>query len=105
MEMPKEASMDLIEKLSPPMKAIRDKSPFEYDKFMIKDKVKRIKKGPVMVENGAWYDGEWNEETNERDGKGLQVWPNGNFYEGNWRNGKFNGKGRLIHANGEVYNG
>jgi len=26
-------------------------------------------------------------------------------YEGNWKNGKSNGKGRLIHFDGDVYEG
>ena len=106
MEEPKEVSMDLLSKLSPVVKATRDKiGPFEYDEFPIQDTVKRIKKDPVMLENGAWYEGEWNEETNERDGKGVQVWPDSSIYEGNRCNGEANGKGRLIKADGNVYNG
>ena len=71
MEKPKEI-VDLLSKLLPTVKDIRDKmGPFKYDKFSIRDKVKRIKKDTVMLENGAWYDGEWNEETNVRDGKGI----------------------------------
>lgn len=43
--------------------------------------------------------------TNEREGRGRQIWPDGSFYEGFWRNDKANGKGRLIHADGDVYEG
>ena len=57
------------------------------------------------LENGAMYEGEWNESTNKRDGKGSQVWADGSLYEGYWKNDKANGKGRLIHADGDVYEG
>lgn len=57
------------------------------------------------LENGARYEGEWNTTTNEREGKGIQVWADGSMYEGTWKNSKANGKGRLIHADGDVYEG
>lgn len=33
------------------------------------------------------------------------MWPDSSRYEGNWRNDKANGKGKLIHADGDVYDG
>lgn len=35
------------------------------------DGVKRIKRALITLENGARYEGEWNEVTNQRDGKGY----------------------------------
>ncbi len=33
------------------------------------------------------------------------MWPDGSIYEVYWKNDKANGKGRLIHADGDVYLG
>ena len=68
------------------------------------DDIKVFKRGPVELDNGAIYTGEWN-ENNQRHGKGTQVWTDGSKYEGYWRFDKANGKGRLIHADGDVYVG
>jgi hypothetical protein len=38
-----------------------------------------------------------------RHGLGVQLWPDGSKYEGMWKDGKFNGKGRMTHANGDIY--
>jgi hypothetical protein len=43
--------------------------------------------------------------SNTREGRGKQIWPDGSLYEGFWRNDKANGKGRLIHSDGDVYEG
>lgn len=59
----------------------------------------------VVLENGARYEGQWNVETNQRDGKGVQIWADGSIYEGYWKNDKANGRGRLIHADKDVYEG
>ena len=37
-----------------------------------------------------------------RDGRGVQIWLDGSRYEGYWKNNKANGRGRLIHADGDV---
>lgn len=66
-----------------------------------------IEKGPIKLENGSVYFGQWR-KTTQRDiiwGKGMQIWPDGAKYEGYWENGKASGKGRLIHADGDVYTG
>jgi len=62
------------------------------------------KRGPVELDNGAIYTGEWN-EANQRHGSGAQMWTDGSKYEGAWSYDKANGKGRLIHADGDVYIG
>ena len=38
-----------------------------------------------------------------RWGRGKQYWPDGSIYEGYWSNHTANGKGRLIHADGDAY--
>lgn len=43
--------------------------------------------------------------TGERDGVGMQFWPDGSKYEGMWRHDKASGHGRMTHANGDVYEG
>lgn len=51
------------------------------------------------------YKGQWNKRTGEREGVGLQTWPDGSKYEGFWHKGLTNGKGRMTHANGDIYEG
>ena len=46
-----------------------------------------------------------NKKTKQRDGCGVQLWPDGSKYEGMWRNDKACGKGRMTHANGDIYEG
>ena len=62
------------------------------------------RRGPVELENGAIYIGEWN-ESQQRHGRGEQMGRDGSKYEGSWSFDKASGKGRLIHANGDVYTG
>jgi hypothetical protein len=69
-----------------------------------KDKSKLITKTLVVLDNGAEYTGEWNQEK-QKEGKGVQTWVDGSIYEGYWRKDKANGRGRLIHADGDVYTG
>jgi hypothetical protein len=64
----------------------------------------RLRRGPVEMENGAIYTGEWNND-NQRHGVGVQVWNDGSRYEGIWKHDKACGRGRLIHADGDVYEG
>jgi hypothetical protein len=62
-------------------------------------------KDQVQLENGARYQGEWLLGTQVRQGTGIQIWPDGSMYEGWWVDNKANGKGRLIHADGDIYDG
>lgn len=55
------------------------------------------------IEHGAWYDGEISNETDQREGFGIQVWKSGALYEGEWKNDVQQGKGRLIYEDGEWY--
>ena len=63
-----------------------------------------IKKGPVELDNGCFYMGEWNVDC-QREGRGVQIWRDGSKYEGHWKNDQVNGYGRLIHSTGESYTG
>jgi len=46
--------------------------------------------------NGFVYQGEWSIITNQRDGRGVQIWPNGSRYDGWWLNDSASGYGRLV---------
>ncbi len=41
----------------------------------------------------------------KRNGRGKQYWPDGTYYDGYWESDKANGPGRIIHNDGEVYDG
>lgn len=88
----------IVESISKKLGPFKFKSPEDTS-------VPREQREAVLFKNGAKYEGEWNPETNQRDGKGVQVWGDGSKYEGYWRNDKANGQGRLIHADGDVYEG
>lgn len=38
-------------------------------------------------------------------GCGRQYWQNGTFYEGYWVYNMFEGRGRLVHNDGNIYEG
>jgi len=48
------------------------------------------------------YKGKINKETLKKDGFGMQVFPDGTIFEGFFKNGRKNGKGRLLTHKGEV---
>ena len=80
--------------------------PLEHQEMNYRDQME-IKKnmGPYKMRNGSVYQGQWDENLKNRMGFGIQVWPDGSIYEGQWRNNKISGKGRLIHADGDMYEG
>ena len=54
------------------MQEIKEKlGPFNYEPGPSDDGVKRKKRALITLENGARYEGEWNESTNKRDGRGY----------------------------------
>ena len=71
----------------------------------LNDNIIVTKRQPVEFDNKAIYYGEWNVATNQRHGRGIQVWIDGSRYEGYWKNDKANIKGRLYHADGDIYEG
>ena len=46
-----------------------------------------------------------NKKKKERHGFGILIWPDGSKYVGYWKHDKANGKGRLIHSEGDIYEG
>ena len=59
----------------------------------------------IEYSNGCQYYGEWNEAKNQKEGRGIQKWPEGPTYYGYFKEDKANGKGKLIFKEGEVYEG
>ena len=57
------------------------------------------------MEDGSIFQGEWDTKTNLRDGKGIIIWKNGARYDGFFLKGKANCYGRIIHADGDIYEG
>jgi len=52
---------------------------------------------------GAKYEGQWLGQ--ERDGFGVQQWPDGAAYEGQWQKDCAAGQGLFRHSNGDIYIG
>ena len=71
----------------------------------LNDNVNVVRKPPVEYENKSIYFGEWNIESDQRHGRGIQCWLDGSRYEGYWKNDKANVKGMLYHADGDIYEG
>jgi hypothetical protein len=67
------------------------------------DKVERVSRGPIELSNKAVYIGEWNQRS-ERDGYGMQIWPDSTLYEGYWKADTVL-RGRFIYENGDAYDG
>lgn len=63
-----------------------------------------VNKGPIELENGAVYIGQWN-RNGFREGIGTQIWKDGSKFTGYWRNDNAHGRGRLIHQDGDCYEG
>ena len=70
----------------------------------LKDGVKVLLKPSQLCENGTIYSGEWDEEGN-RHGRGVQIYPDGSKYYGYWIKNAVNKKGKLVHKEGDVYEG
>ena len=71
------------------------------EEFASLDLVSRL---PYKFDNGDIYNGQWNKD-GLREGRGTLVWQDGSKYIGYWTNDQKNRKGRLIYANGDVYEG
>ena len=79
----------------------------KHGKFVIIQNVENeslITRGPLMMDNGAIYVGQWS-DSELREGLGSQYWENGSFFTGYWHNDMAHGKGRLVHAEGSMYQG
>lgn len=65
----------------------------------------RVRKEKEEVEDGAFYEGEWNQD-GEKDGHGVQDWVDGERYEGKWSDGKMNDTdGVMTWPDGDKYVG
>jgi hypothetical protein len=69
------------------------------------DDVIVVLREPVEYENKSIYYGEWCRKTQQRHGRGFMLWADGSKYEGYWKNDKASVRGKLFHANGDVYEG
>ena len=49
------------------------------------------------------YEGQWKED--KSCGKGKLIHADGDMYEGDWEDDKANGKGVYVHVNGAKYQG
>ena len=78
--------------------------PFNYSLYNFETTEKIIDKPPMKSDMNSVYVGQWNEK-GQRNGKGIQYWPDGSKYEGYWKNDMANGYGRLIHLDGDSYIG
>ena len=57
------------------------------------------------LDNGVYYFGQWNKETDKREGRGVAVYSDGSFYEGLWINDLRSWVGRITYPNGNAYQG
>lgn len=58
--------------------------------------------------SGKFYNGGWNQTTSKEDSKngdGYEFVPEKYFYRGSFGNGRRNGLGIMISANGSIYKG
>ena len=58
-----------------------------------------------LIAHKTFYKGEWIKETKIRQGHGRLVHADGSVYEGTFTFNKPSGKGRMIFASGDVYEG
>ena len=57
-------------------------------------------------EESAIYSGQMLKDSpNIKQGYGIMRWPDGTVYEGLWENNLYNGRGKLYHASGDLYEG
>ena len=66
---------------------------------------KREMRDILQMEDGSVYQGEWDIDSNQRDGRGVLIWPDGSRYEGHWKDDLMNGYGRLVKAQNTIYEG
>ena len=61
----------------------------------------------VDIQKGRMYHGQWKADKFKSTWEGLGTikFPDGSKYQGMTKNGKFHGKGRMTHSNGDIYQG
>ena len=59
--------------------------------------------GKWVYTDKTTYEGEWVQT--QKQGKGIETWPNGYIYNGEFKNSVWNGQGTLTFPNGATYEG
>mgnify|MGYP006119916713 CR=1 FL=1 len=49
------------------------------------------------------YKGQWKKDQKTWEGIGTIIFPDGSTYQGMTKSGQFSGKGRMTHANSDIY--
>ena len=76
-------------------------SPFNYSPIPFLDLHKRSFRPLRRIATGDYYEGQWSEITEKRDGFGYCISSEAGFlYEGYWVDGNQHGQGRIIMENG-----
>ncbi|CDW87368.1 mitogen-activated protein kinase 16 [Stylonychia lemnae] len=60
---------------------------------------------PLIKYDFVMYQGEYDQFTNQKDGRGRAIHRDGTVYDGLWKNDLRNGYGRVIKSNGDYYIG
>ena len=76
-EFNKKVNLEIIEKMEP----------MDWANLEVNDNVNRVIKELLIDHNGLIYQGEWDAQLDEKDGRGVQIWPDGTRYDGQWRRG------------------
>lgn len=63
------------------LEVVKSLGPYEYEAIPT-DASQREIRPMVLLENNTRYEGQWNVETDTRDGLGVLIWPDGSIYEG-----------------------
>lgn len=75
--------------------------PFNYSPVPFIDFHKRSFRALTRTATGDYYEGQWSDATNKRDGFGYCISIEAGFlYEGYWSEGNHHGNGRMILENG-----
>ena len=60
-------------------------------------------KQEFQFDDGAVYTGQM--LNGQREGYGIQIWPEGAKYEGFWKDNMAHGRGKFHHLDGDIYDG
>ena len=75
--------------------------PFNYSPMPFLDFHKRSFRPMSRTATGDFYEGQWSDQTNKRDGFGYCISvESGYLYEGYWSEGNHHGNGRMLLENG-----
>ena len=89
-------------------KIIESMNPFDWSNdqgFHLENTSTLVMSSLRDVGDGNLYEGQRDADLDIPAGRGVQIWADGSRYDGFWRMGRQNGYGRLVHAEGDVYEG